>query len=132
MVNYTMIDNHSFAAAMLCNCSTLLLMMYTPVPSLTLNNQHRHLHLAEVHAVTFSLETDPAHADHFSHMLTAFAFVYGATHWKSVLCRLISRATSAQHAVYRSVQNCGRAGTSESAQAYGILSDVIANLNSYK
>ncbi|KAL3144753.1 hypothetical protein ABBQ38_001874 [Trebouxia sp. C0009 RCD-2024] len=46
--------------------------------------------------------------------------------------RLISRATSAQHAVYRSVQNCGRAGTSESAQAYGILSDVIANLNSYK
>ncbi|KAL3143792.1 hypothetical protein ABBQ32_003620 [Trebouxia sp. C0010 RCD-2024] len=46
--------------------------------------------------------------------------------------RLISRATSAQHAVYRNVQNCGRAGTSDSDQAYGILSDVIANLNSYK
>ena len=47
-------------------------------------------------------------------------------------CRLIHRATSAQHALYRSAQNCGRAGSSESDQAYGILADVIANLKSYK
>ncbi|KAA6424804.1 MAG: hypothetical protein FRX49_04978 [Trebouxia sp. A1-2] len=46
--------------------------------------------------------------------------------------RLISRATLAQHAVFRNAQNCGRAGSSDSEQAYGILADAIANLNSYK
>lgn len=82
-------------------------------------------------AVTRSLR-DAAHAELLCDMLAAAAAMYGASHLKSVLCRLISRATSAQHAVYRNVQNCGRAGTSDSDQAYGILSDVIANLNSYK
>lgn len=46
--------------------------------------------------------------------------------------RLISRATLAQHAVFQNAQNCGRSGSSDSEQAYGILADVIANLNSYK
>lgn len=46
--------------------------------------------------------------------------------------RLISRATAAQHAIFRNAQNCGRAGTAESDQAYGILANVIASLNSYK